>query len=98
LRNLPGYPARLHRDAAGNFHLGIFGLRTHLIEFVLKEDDFRQEMLTTVPPEHWIAPALSSGGDCLEPMQIGSVKALGSSETVGTTALIRFVHSSRCER
>lgn len=77
LRNLPGYPARLHRDAAGNFHLGIFGLRTHLIEFVLKEDDFRQEMLTTVPPEHWIAPALSSGGDCLEPMQIGSVKALG---------------------
>jgi sugar lactone lactonase YvrE len=76
-RNLPGYPARLHRDATGGFWLGLFGLRTHLIEFVLKEDDFRQEMLATVPPNHWVAPALSSGDDCLEPMQIGSVKALG---------------------
>jgi Strictosidine synthase len=77
LRNLPGYPARLHLDNAGRFYLGLFGLRTHLIEFVLKEDDFRQEMLQTVPPNYWIAPALSSGDDCLEPMQIGSVKALG---------------------
>ena len=77
LRNLPGYPARIHLDSAGRFYLGLFGLRTHLIEFVLKEDDFRQEMLATVPPNHWIAPALSSGDDCLEPMQIGSVKALG---------------------
>jgi hypothetical protein len=77
LRNLPGYPARLHLDAAGRFYLGLFGLRSHLIEFVLKEDDFRQEMLATVSPNHWIAPALSGGDDCLEPMQIGSVKALG---------------------
>jgi hypothetical protein len=77
LRNMPGYPARLHPDSAGGFYLGLFGLRTHLIEFVLKEDDFRREMLATIPPNHWIAPALSSGDDCLEPMQIGSVKALG---------------------
>ncbi len=77
LRNMPGYPARLHPDNAGGFYIGLFGLRTHLVEFVLKEDDFRQEMLATIPPNHWIAPALSSGDDCLEPMQIGSVKALG---------------------
>jgi hypothetical protein len=75
--NLAGYPARLHRDAQHGFFLGLFARRTHLIEFVLKEDDFREEMITTIPPDYWIAPAFAGGGDCLEPMQIGSVKALG---------------------
>jgi hypothetical protein len=75
--NLAGYPARLHRDAHGGFFLGLFARRTHLIEFVLKEDDFRKEMIETVEPGYWIAPAFAGGADCLEPMQIGSVKALG---------------------
>jgi hypothetical protein len=75
--NLPGYPARLHPDAHGGFFLGIFARRTHLIEFVLKEDDFREEMLETMSPDYWIAPAFAGGSDCLEPMQIGGVKALG---------------------
>lgn len=75
--NLPGYPARLHGDIHGGFLLGVFARRTHLIEFVLKEDDFREEMLETVAPDYWIAPALAGGSDCLEPMQIGGVKALG---------------------
>jgi sugar lactone lactonase YvrE len=77
LRNLPGYPARLRPDGRGGFYLGLFARRTHLIEFVLKEDDFRKEMIATVPPDHWIAPAYAGGSDCLEPMQIGGVKALG---------------------
>jgi hypothetical protein len=77
LRNLPGYPARLHSDGRGGFCLALFARRTHLIEFVLKEDDFRQEMIATMPPEYWIAPAYAGGSDCLEPMQIGAVKALG---------------------
>ncbi|HLZ02804.1 MAG TPA: SMP-30/gluconolactonase/LRE family protein [Bradyrhizobium sp.] len=75
--NLPGYPARLHLDAHGGFFSGIFARRTHLIEFVLKEDDFREEMLATMAPDYWIAPAFAGGSDCLEPMQIGGVKALG---------------------
>jgi Strictosidine synthase len=75
--NLPGYPARLHLDAHGGFFLGLFARRTHLIEFVLKEDDFRKEMVETVAPDYWIAPAFAGGSDCLEPMQIGAVKALG---------------------
>lgn len=75
--NLPGYPARLHPDAHGGFFLGMFARRTHLIEFVLKEDDFRKEMIETMAPDYWIAPAFSGGSDCLEPMQIGGVKALG---------------------
>ena len=75
--NLPGYPARLHLDAHGGFFLGLFARRTHLIEFVLKEDDFRLDMIENMAPEYWIAPAFSGGSDCLEPMQIGGVKALG---------------------
>lgn len=77
IRNLPGYPARLGRAAAGGFWLSLFALRTHLIEFVLREDDFRDEMMRTIAPEYWIAPALATEGDALEPMQSGSIKALG---------------------
>jgi sugar lactone lactonase YvrE len=77
LRNLPGYPARLRPDGHGGFYLALFARRTHLIEFVLKEDDFRRDMIASVPPDHWIAPAYAGGADCLEPMQIGGVKALG---------------------
>jgi hypothetical protein len=77
LHNMPGYPARLHTDGRGGFYLGVFARRTHLIEFVLKEDDFREEMIATMPPDYWVAPAYAGGSDCLEPMQIGSVKALG---------------------
>ena len=77
MQNLPGYPARLHNDGRGGFYLGIFARRTHLIEFVLKEDDFREEMMATMPSDFWVAPAYAATGDCLEPMQIGQVKALG---------------------
>jgi hypothetical protein len=77
LRNLPGYPARLRGDGRGGFYLALFARRTHLIEFVLKEDDFRSEMIANMPPDYWVAPAYSGGADCLEPMQIGGVKALG---------------------
>jgi hypothetical protein len=77
IRNLPGYPARLGRAAAGGFWLSIFALRTHLVEFVLREDDFRDEMMRTMAPDHWIAPALATRGDPLEPMQSGSIRALG---------------------
>lgn len=75
--NLPGYPARLAKAADGGFWLSLFALRTHLVEFVLREDDFRQEMMRTIEPRYWVAPALSSGHDCLEPMQFGGIKALG---------------------
>jgi sugar lactone lactonase YvrE len=75
--NLPGYPARLSPAAAGGFWLAVFALRTHLIEFVLREDDFREEMMRTITPDYWIAPSLATSGDALEPMQSGGIKALG---------------------
>ena len=77
IRNMPGYPSRLGRAAGGGFWLSLFGVRTHLVEFVLREDDFRDEMMRTIPPAYWIAPRLPARGDCLEPMQLGGLKALG---------------------
>ena len=60
---MPGYPSRLGRGSDGGFWLSLFGVRTHLIEFVLREDDFRQEMMRTIPREYWVAPALSNSRD-----------------------------------
>jgi hypothetical protein len=75
--NLPGYPARLARASAGGFWLSFFAVRTHLIEFVLREDDYREEMMRTIEPRYWVGPSLASGEDCHEPMQWGGLKALG---------------------
>jgi sugar lactone lactonase YvrE len=77
IRNMPGYPSRLALAAGGGFWLSLFGVRTHLVEFVLREDDFRNEMMRTVPPAYWIAPIISSTRDCLEPLQLGGLRALG---------------------
>ena len=77
IRNMPGYPSRLGKSRDGGFWLSLFAMRTHLVEFVLREDDFREEMMRTIPPEYWVAPALATTGDCLEPMQTGGIKALG---------------------
>jgi hypothetical protein len=75
--NMPGYPARLGRAAAGGFWLSLFAVRTHLVEFVLREDEYRRAMMREVPPPLWIGPALATTGDCHEPMQFGNIKALG---------------------
>ncbi len=66
---LPGYPGRINRAADGGWWLCAFAGRTHLIEFVLREPEFRKRMIKEVDPRYWIAPALSSGDDFLEPLQ-----------------------------
>jgi sugar lactone lactonase YvrE len=77
IRNMPGYPSRLAPAAGGGFWLSLFGVRTHLVEFVLREDDFRYEMMRTIPQPYWIAPVIPSTRDCLEPLQLGGLRALG---------------------
>lgn len=74
---LPGYPCRFAPADDGGFWLSLFAARTQLVEFVLCEDDYRREMMSTIDPRHWVAPALSSGADFLEPLQGGSVKQMG---------------------
>jgi Strictosidine synthase len=77
LSKLPGYPARLAPAAGGGAWLTLFAPRNRLIEFVLQEKEYRLAMMREVPREYWIAPALSSGGNFLEPLQCGSIKTMG---------------------
>jgi strictosidine synthase-like protein len=77
LQKLPGYPARLAPAADGGAWLTLFAPRNRLIEFILLEDAYREQMMRDVPREYWIAPALSSGKSFLEPLQCGGVKTMG---------------------
>jgi hypothetical protein len=77
LRNLPGYPARLSADPDGGAWLCLLAVRTQLLEFVLRERAYREQMLATIDPQHWIAPSLRATGHYLEPLQGGAIKKLG---------------------
>lgn len=75
--HLPGYPARLAANAEGGAWLSFFAPRNRLIEFVLQERHYRNDMMEQVPSQFWIAPALSSGRSFLEPLQCGGIKTMG---------------------
>jgi len=77
LTKLPGYPARLAPATDGGAWLCLFAPRNRLIEFVLEEDAYRADMMRDVARDYWIAPALSSGAQFLEPLQCGGVKTMG---------------------
>lgn len=77
LSNLPGYPAGLCPDRAGGYHLCIMAPRNQLIEFILRERDFVEEMIATTDRDHWIAPSLKAPETFLEPLQGGALKQLG---------------------
>lgn len=74
---LPGYPARIAAAQGGGFWLTLFACRTQLVEFVLQENDYRRDMMRTIEPRYWVAPALRSGVDFREPLQTGGVKQMG---------------------
>jgi len=77
LTHLPGYPARLSPAADGGAWLTLFAPRNRLIEFVLQESHYRQDMIDQVPPAYWIAPALASNRSFLEPLQCGGIRTMG---------------------
>ncbi|BCG93661.1 hypothetical protein [Mesorhizobium sp. 131-2-1] len=77
LAQLPGYPARLAPAADGGAWLSLFAPRNRLIEFVLQETHYRQDMIDQVPPAYWIAPALASNRSFLEPLQCGGIRTMG---------------------
>ena len=76
ISDLQGYPARLFETSNGKIMLCIFAARNRLVEFVLKEDEFRQRMIESVDPQFWIAPQLRTGESFLEPLQQGRVKTM----------------------
>jgi len=77
LTHLPGYPARQSPAADGGAWLTLFAPRNRLIEFVLQETHYRQDMIAQVPPAYWIAPALASNRSFLEPLQCGGIRTMG---------------------
>ncbi|MBS1182267.1 MAG: hypothetical protein H6Q99_2147 [Proteobacteria bacterium] len=77
LSNLPGYPSRLARAAGGGAWLALMAPRNRLVELVLTERAYREDMVATIPRELWIAPQMSSGNSFLEPLQCGGVVTMG---------------------
>lgn len=77
LGELPAYPARLSPAADGGFWLALFAPRRQLTELVLDDDDYRLEMMATIPPEHWIGPDFADTNDGEQPLQSGSVRQMG---------------------
>lgn len=77
LADLPGYPSRLAPAAGGGWWLSLFAPRSQLVEFVLREPAFREQMMAGMAERFWVAPALSSGHDFREPMQGGAIKTMG---------------------
>jgi hypothetical protein len=77
LSDLPGYPAGLAARAEGGAWLSIFAPRSQLFEFVLREREFREQMMHEIDPDYWIAPSLKPSRSFLEPLQGGALKQLG---------------------
>lgn len=77
LTNLPGYPARLTRAVGGGAWLSVMAPRNRLVELVLTEGAYREDMMASVPRDYWIAPQMSSGNTFLEPLQCGGVVTMG---------------------
>ncbi len=76
LGSLPAYPGRIAPASEGGFWLAMFAPRNPLVEFVLKEDEYRRRMIETIDPDYWIAPSLATGRSFLEPIQGGARKKL----------------------
>lgn len=76
LEDLPAYPARLANAADGGFWLSMFAPRNPLVEFVLLEKLYRQQMMDTIDSDYWIAPNLAPSVSFLQPIQGGARKML----------------------
>lgn len=77
LDELPAYLARIAPADGGGFWLALFAPRRQLTELVLREDDYRLEMMATIPPESWVGPDFSDRADGDQPLQAGSVRQMG---------------------
>lgn len=75
--DLPFYPARLVDTHDHDLLLCGFAPRRQLVEFILHEREFLRRMMAEVPERYWMAPALSSGKDFLEPLQGGQIRHHG---------------------
>lgn len=75
--DMPAYPGRISVSPRGDYWLSAFAVRTYLIEFVLSQDEYREEMIRSIPQDYWIRPYLHSSTSGLDPLQGGQLKKLG---------------------
>jgi hypothetical protein len=60
--------------------VALLALRTYLVEFVLREDRFRERMIAEIPMQDWIRPALRTTNTVREPLQLGGARHLGETK------------------
>jgi hypothetical protein len=77
LEHLPAYPARIAPAIDAGYWVSFYSARNQLVEFILREDRFRERMLAEIPEAYWVAPALSSWTSYKEPMQGSQLKQMG---------------------
>jgi sugar lactone lactonase YvrE len=77
LTDPPAYPGRIARAAKGGYWLTFFSVRNQLVEFILREKEYRLRMIEEVPEPFWMAPALASLGKFEEPLQGSGLKQMG---------------------
>jgi hypothetical protein len=75
--DLPGYPGYIGHGPGSGYALTMFAPRNQLVEFILREDQYRRRMMAEIDPRYWIAPSYRSGRSFYEPLQGGGVKQLG---------------------
>ncbi len=75
--DLPGYPGHIARRPDAGYVMTMFAPRNQLVEFILREDQYRRRMMAEVDPRYWVAPSYRSGRSFYEPLQGGGVKHLG---------------------
>lgn len=77
LTDPPAYPGRIAPAMQGGYWLTFFSVRNQLVEFILREKEYRLRMINEVPEPFWMAPALSGAGKFEEPLQGSGLKQMG---------------------
>lgn len=75
--DLPAYPHRIAPAGNGGYWLTFLSIRNQLVEFILREPEYRRRMMAEVPEAYWMAPALASGLSFKEPMQQNQLRQMG---------------------
>jgi hypothetical protein len=75
--DLPGYPGHISSRPGAGYAMTMFAPRNQLVEFILREDQYRKRMMAEIDPRYWVAPSYRSGRSFYEPLQGGGVKHLG---------------------
>jgi len=95
VEDLPAYPARLAPASGAGFWLGLFAPRRQLFELVLREHNYRREMMATIDPGEWVGPDLAGSARPDQPIQQGSIRQMGVLKPWGPSQSYGLV--ARCD-